>query len=55
VPVHELQMLAGHANITTTQRHMNARANSPAESMRQARARRTARVATQDEQNAQVG
>jgi len=35
VPVHELQMLAGHASITTTQRYMNARANSLAESMRQ--------------------
>lgn len=37
VPVHELQMLAGRANITTTERYMNARANSLAESMRQAR------------------
>ena len=36
VPVHELQLLAGHASITTTQRYMNARANSLAESMRQA-------------------
>jgi len=44
VPVHELQMLAGHANSTTTQRYMNARAQSLAESMRQARARRGARV-----------
>ena len=45
VPVHELQLLAGHASITTTQRYMNARANSLAESMRKARAaaRRTTR------------
>ncbi len=43
VPVHELQLLAGHASITTTQRYMNARANSLAESMRQARARRVKR------------
>src|SRR5580765_4402888 len=44
VPVHELQVLAGHASITTTQRYMNARANSLAESMRQARARRVKRI-----------
>jgi len=55
VPVHELQMLAGHASITTTQRYMNARANSLAESMRQARVRRAARVATNDEDQVQVG
>jgi len=45
VPVHELQLLAGHASITTTQRYMNARANALAESMRQARERRQRRVA----------
>jgi integrase len=44
VPVHELQLLAGHASITTTQRYMNARANSLAESMRQARERRARRM-----------
>jgi integrase len=54
VPVRELQLLAGHASITTTQRYMNARANSLAESMRQARARRAARV-TADEEQVQVG
>jgi integrase len=45
VPVHELQMLAGHASIATTQRYMNARANSLAQSMRQARNRRIKRRA----------
>ena len=55
VPVHELQMLAGHASIMTTQRYMNARANSLAESMRQARERRENRLAHSDEENVQVG
>jgi site-specific recombinase XerD len=55
VPVHELQMLAGHANITTTQRYMNARANSLAESMRHARERRADRFAHQSDENVQVG
>jgi integrase len=55
VPVHELQMLAGHANITTTQRYMNARANSLAESMRHARQRRADRLAQQSDDNVQVG
>jgi hypothetical protein len=44
VPIHELQLLARHASITTTQRYMNARANSLAESMRQARERRVKRL-----------
>jgi integrase len=55
VPVHELQMLAGHASITTTQRYMNARANSLAESMRQARERRVKRLEQSDETAVQVG
>jgi site-specific recombinase XerD len=54
VPVHELQMLAGHASITTTQRYMNARANALAESMRQARERRADRLAKQSDDNVQV-
>jgi integrase len=44
VPVHELQLLAGHASITTTQRYMNARATSLADSMRRARAQRVKRL-----------
>jgi len=56
VPGHELQMLAGHASITTTQRYMNARANSLAESMRQARARRAQRLTNgQAEDSVQAG
>ena len=55
VPVHELEMLAGHANITTTQCYMNARASSLAESMRQARERRVNRLARHDEEQVQVG
>jgi integrase len=55
VPVHELQMLAGHANITTTQRYMNARASSLAESMRHARERRAGRLSQDDEGNIQAG
>ena len=55
VPVHELQLLAGHASITTTQRYMNARANSLAESMRKAREHRAKRVDHHENQNVQVG
>ena len=56
VPGHELQMLAGHASITTTQRYLNARANSLAESMRQARARRAQRLTNgQAEDSVQAG
>ena len=56
VPGHELQMLAGHASITTTQRYMNARANSLAESMRQARVRRAERLTNeQAEDSVQAG
>jgi integrase len=55
VPVHELQLLAGHASITTTQRYMNARATSLAASMRSARERRKERLANDDRQTIQVG
>lgn len=55
VPVHELQLLAGHASITTTQRYMNARATALADSMRHARERRSTRLARTQDENAQVG
>jgi site-specific recombinase XerD len=56
VPVHELQLLAGHLSITTTQRYMNARANSLAQSMREARGRRVKRLKEgADETTAQIG
>jgi site-specific recombinase XerD len=55
VPVHELQLLAGHASITTTQRYMNARANSLADSVRQARERRVGRLEHTDEASVQIG
>ena len=55
VPGHELQMLAGHASITTTQRYMNARANSLAESMRQARSRRAQRLTNEQASEVQAG
>ena len=55
VPVHELQLLAGHASITTTQRYMNARATSLAASMRAARERRTERLASDNQHATQVG
>src|SRR5262249_58922187 len=55
VPVHELQLLAGHASITTTQRYMNARASSLADSMREARDRRATRLAPTTEGSIQTG
>ena len=48
VPVYELQLLAGHANLATTQRYMNARVTSMAESMRLARERRATRLEDAD-------
>jgi site-specific recombinase XerD len=48
-------MLAGHASITTTQRYMNARANSLAESMRQARSPRTQRLTNEQAEEVQAG
>jgi hypothetical protein len=48
-------MLAGHASITTTQRYMNARANSLAESMRQARSRRAQRLTNEQAEEVQAG
>jgi len=55
VPVHELQLLAGHASITTTQRYMNARVNSLAESIRKARERRVNRLADANDDHVQMG
>ena len=55
VPAHELQLLAGHASITTTQRYMNARATSSADSMRQARERRVKRLEHIEAATVQVG
>lgn len=55
VPIHELQLLAGHASITTTQRYMNARATSLAMSMRAARVRRKERLSSDDQHATQVG
>ena len=55
VPVHDLQLLGGQASIITTQRYMNARANSLAESMRKARDRRVMRLERSDEEQVQVG
>jgi len=54
VPVHELQLLAGHASSTTTQRYMNARANALAESMRRAREHRATRAEERDDRDARI-
>jgi hypothetical protein len=55
VPVHELQLLAGHSSITTTQRYMNARVISLGESMRRAREKRVKRLEDAGETSVQVG
>ena len=55
VPVHELQLLAGHSSITTTQRYMNARETSLAESMRRARQHRAKRLEDAGEAGIEVG
>jgi hypothetical protein len=52
---HELRILAGHASITTTQRYMNARESSLAESMRKARERRAKHLEFRDDQDVEVG
>jgi hypothetical protein len=55
VPVHELQLRAGHASITSTQHYINARASSLAESMRQARPRPVTGLVRSDEASVEIG